>query len=173
MEEKEETMTSKKAFFYELYAQDEVETTDESENEAVLALNASKEQKAVSAFTPEQKTTIDARLPAAMGRTVSSPGSLEGTSRSRTDDVIDRVKETPIAPAAARPQISKQTSVPEKGSRGRPAKQTLPASKAGKKRKRGQSIDLLPIGQQIFRGKMFCKVLHWSFTGDVHVLIYI
>ncbi|MCJ1243772.1 hypothetical protein MMC30_000969 [Trapelia coarctata] len=154
MEEKKKTMDSKKTFFNDLYAQDDVETTDESENEIALALRTSK-KRAVTAITPEQKASVEARVPTATGRTMSSPIPLVRTSRPRTDDAIDRVKETPIAPAPTRPQISKQTTAPAKLSRGQTAKQTLPASKAGKKRKRGQSFELLPESQQIFRGKMF------------------
>jgi len=162
MEEKKKATASKEAFFNDLYKLDDEEITDEGENEIALVLKTSK-KTAVIAITPEQRATVDARLPTSMGRTMSSPVSLvrpRGPSRLDSDDVIDRVKETPIASASVRLPSSKQTTVYPKLSRGESAstaRQTKPASKAGKKRKRGQSLEPLPESQQIFRGKAFCK----------------
>jgi len=149
-------MPVKKAFFDDLWAQDDIETTDESEIDIAVVLQTSK-KKAVTVITPGQKASVDAWLPTAMGRTMSSPVSLVRTSRPRTDDVIDRVKETPIVPAPIRPQLSKQTTAPAELSRVQTAKQTQPASEAGKKRKRDKPLEPLPESQQIFRGKFFCE----------------
>lgn len=162
MEEKKKAMASKEAFFNDLYKLDDEEPTDEGENEIALVLKTSK-KTAISAITPEQRAAVDARLPTSMARTMSSPVPLvrpRGSSRLDSDDVIDCVKETPVASASARLPSSKQTTVNPKLSGGESAstaKQTKPASKAGRKRKRGQSLEPLPESQQIFRGKAFCK----------------
>lgn len=162
MEEKKKAMASKEAFFDDLYKLDDEEPTNEGEDEIALVLKTSK-MKAISAITPEQRATVDTRLPTSMARTMSSPVPSvrpRGPLRLDSDDVIDCVKETPVASASARLPSSKQTTVNPKPLGGESAstvKQTKPASKAGRKRKRGQSLELLPESQQIFRGKAFCK----------------
>ena len=167
MEEKKKTTASKEAFFNDLYNLDEEETTDEEENDVALELKTSK-KKPVTAITPEQRATVGARLPTAMGRTMSSPVPLTRASRAHSDDVVDRVKETPIALVPARPQSSKQTTPPPKTARVQTAKQSDPAPKAGKKRKRGKSLEPLPESQQIFKGKAFCE-----FSIDTSCSLYL